>query len=75
MASPDDGTLEVDTEPEDFFPPGVDFSRFKVKAIRNFLLTDIDRGMVASLGENIDENDQCEGVVENLVLGIDIGPS
>ncbi len=65
--------FEADVETEDFFDPAVDFAGLEVEAVGDFDVVEVDGGVEAAFGEDVDENGEGFGVVEEFVFGVDVG--
>lgn len=65
--------FEADVEAEDFFDPALDFAGLEVEAVGDFDVVEVDGGVEAAFGEDVDEDGEGFGVVEEFVFGVDVG--
>ena len=72
LPSPTDlGALEGDTHAIDAFDADLNFEALGVDRLRDFLAVDINNGVEATLGKDIDEHSKSIGVFEDGALRVD----
>src|SRR5580692_3207702 len=69
--SPDFRAMETDLQAEDFFHAALDESGGEVEFLRDFDAMEIDDGVIAALGKDVDQHGERQRVVEQEVFGID----
>ena len=72
-AAADFGAREADPDAVDFFHPAGDLAAGRVGLFRNVDPVEVHDGMIAALGENIDEHGKRQRVVEKGILAVDEG--
>jgi hypothetical protein len=66
-------TFETDVEAEDFFDAALDLAGLEVEVVGDFDVVEVDGGVEAAFGEDVNEDGEGNGVVKELVFRIDVG--
>ena len=61
-------TFETNAKAEDLFDPTLDFAGLEVESVGDFDVVEVDGGVEAAFGEDVDEDGEGNGVVKELVL-------
>jgi len=73
LTAADLGAFEADGEAEDFLLTALDFASLGVEPVGDLEALDVDGSVETALGEDVDEHGERKGILEDGLLGIDIG--